>query len=553
MDSSISKPLSIAAGAAAVRLLRATAGFGAMTLVSRILGFVRDVVLARWFGASAATDAFFVAFKIPNFLRRLFAEGSFSLAFVPVLAEYRERQDAAALKSLIDAVSGTLIAVLLVVTGLGVLFAPWVIRLFAPGFADQPEQLTLASDLLRITFPYLLLISGAALSGAILNTFDRFALPALTPALLNVSLIVAAVAFSHRFEQPVSALAWGVLVAGVLQLLVQLPALARLGLLPRPRPGLGHPGVRRVMRLMLPTLFGSSVAQISLLLDTLLASLLFVGSISWLYYADRLMEFPLGLFGVALSTVILPTLSRLHSGNNSACFLATLDWAWLLGLVIAVPSAVGLAVLAEPVIITLFQYGAFDVQAAHMSATALIAYSAGLPAFIGVKILAPAYFSRQDAKTPVRVAVLALSVNMLLNVVFVVLLVAHLAAGDWSGGVWSTLAAHPGAHVGLALASSASAWLNAALLWRRLRPIGLAPCWARGRVWRVAVAVTAMAVAVSALMPDSAQLLAASPGQRVAWLVAAITLGALCYGLVLYLLGLRATDLARPDGGSDED
>ncbi|MEE4297528.1 MAG: murein biosynthesis integral membrane protein MurJ, partial [Wenzhouxiangella sp.] len=292
-------------------LLRSTFNFGAMTLVSRVLGFVRDIVLARSFGANAATDAFFVAFKIPNFLRRLFAEGSFSLAFVPVLAEYREKGDQAALKSLIDATAGVLLSVLLVITAVGMMGAPWVVRVFAPGFADNTEQLALAADMLRVTFPYLLFIALTALAGGILNTLGRFALPALTPALLNISLIVAALGFSSFFAEPVKALAWGVLVAGILQLLVQLPLLARHGVLPRPVAQFSHPGVRRILRLMVPTLFGSSVAQINLLLDVLLASLLISGSLSWLYYADRLMEFPLGLFGVALSTVILPSLAGL--------------------------------------------------------------------------------------------------------------------------------------------------------------------------------------------------------------------------------------------------
>lgn len=533
-------------GAIGVSLLRSTFSFGSMTLVSRILGFARDVVLARWFGATAATDAFFVAFKIPNFLRRLFAEGSFSLAFVPVLSEYREKGDHAALRSLIDATTGALLSVLLVITGLGMLFAPWVIRLFAPGFIDQPEQFALATDLLRITFPYLLFIALTALAGGIFNTLGRFALPALTPALLNLSLITAAVVFSGRFDEPVKALAWGVLVAGVLQLAIQLPSLARHKVLPRPIPNFSHPGVRRILKLMLPTLFGSSVAQISLLLDTLIASLLIAGSISWLYYADRLMEFPLGLFGVALSTVILPTLSRLHAGGNGGQFRSTLEWAMLLGLVIGLPSAVGLAILAEPLVITLFQYGAFTPESAAMAAMALVAYSFGLPAFIGVKILAPAYFSRQDARTPVRIAVTALSVNMLLNIVFVLLITWHLAGGDFGEGLFATLASHPGAHVGLALASSLSAWLNACLLWRNLRKPGLAPRIAARRVWQVLLACLVMALIVHLCMPGSAQLLESGLLVRVGWLSLGVLVGAGAYALMLLGSGLRPGHLARP-------
>jgi putative peptidoglycan lipid II flippase len=527
-------------------LLRNTFTFGAMTLVSRILGFARDVVLARWFGATAATDAFFVAFKIPNFLRRLFAEGSFSLAFVPVLAEYREKGDQAALKSLIDATAGSLLAVLLVITGIGVLAAPVFISIFAPGFHDNPEQHALASDMLRVTFPYLLFIALTALSGGILNTLGRFALPALTPALLNISLITAAVAFSAWFEVPVKSLAWGVLVAGVLQLAVQLPALARHGVLPVPKPNFAHPGVRRIMKLMVPTLFGSSVAQISLLLDVLIASLLIEASISWLYYGDRLMEFPLGMFGVALSVVILPTLSSLHTRNHLAEFRATLEWAMLLGLVIGVPSAVGLAVVAEPLVVTLFQYGAFTAHDVQMAALALMAYCIGLPAFIGVKILAPAYFSRQDTKTPVKIAVTALAVNMLLNVIFVLVIIWHLAGGDFGDGLFATLAAHPGAHAGLALASSASAWLNFGLLWRNLKQPGLSPKLPVKRIGQVALASLVMASAVLAVQPETATWLEAGVAWRIGWLAVAIGTGAAAYGLVLLLAGIRPRHLARP-------
>nr|WP_275401545.1 murein biosynthesis integral membrane protein MurJ [Wenzhouxiangella limi] len=527
-------------------MLRSTFNFGAMTLVSRILGFARDVVLARGFGASAATDAFFVAFKIPNFLRRLFAEGSFSLAFVPVLAEYRERGDRAELKSLIDATAGTLLAVLLVITALGVAAAPWVVRIFAPGFAAEPEQLALAADMLRVTFPYLLFIAMTALAGGILNTFGRFALPALTPALLNVSLIVAALAVSPYFAEPVKALAWGVLVAGVVQLAVQLPVLARHGVLPRPRAGFTHPGVRRILRLMVPTLFGSSVAQINLLLDVLIASLLISGSLSWLYYADRLMEFPLGLFGVALSTVILPSLAGLYARKRVGEFRATLDWAVLLGIVVGLPAAGGLAVLAEAVNVTLFHYGAFEMTDVRMAALALMVYCLGLPAFIGVKILAPAYFSRQDTRTPVRIAVMALVANMLLNVVFVLALTHYLAGGDFSAGLLATLAAHPGAHVALALASSASAWLNASLLWRNLREPGLAPRLPWARLGQVLPACFLMMLAVKWIVPDAVVLATYGPGGRAGWLALAVAAGAAVYGGSMLALGMRPGQLARP-------
>ncbi|WP_376691613.1 murein biosynthesis integral membrane protein MurJ [Wenzhouxiangella sp. EGI_FJ10409] len=536
-------------------LLRSLFSFSTMTLISRILGFVRDVVFARWFGAGPAMDAFVFAFKIPNFLRRLFAEGSFSLAFVPVLNEYREKHDHAQLKSLIDATAGSLMAVLLVVTALGMLAAPWVVTIFAPGFLDDPEKFALAADMLRVTFPYLLFIALTALAGGILNTLGRFALPALTPALLNISLITAAVAISPMFAEPIKALAWGVLIAGVLQLLVQLPVLARHDVLPLPRPDFRHPGVRRIMKLMVPTLFGSSVAQVSLLFDVFFASLLASGSLAWLYYGDRLMEFPLGMFGVALSVVILPTLSSLHARDGREEFRATLDWAVTLGLLIALPAAVGLAMVAEPLVITLFQHGAFTPHDAAMAAAALLAYCLGLPAFIGVKILAPAYFSRQDARTPVKVAIIALVANMGLNVVFVVAIALWLAGGDRGGGFFAMLAAHPGAHAGLALASSVSGWINASLLWRGLRHQSLAPRLPWRRVGQALAGCAVMALVILLLQPEVARWLDAGTGWRTGMIGLVIVAAAASYALVLLATGLRPRHLLRPARveGRDED
>ncbi|MBL39580.1 MAG: murein biosynthesis integral membrane protein MurJ [Xanthomonadales bacterium] len=527
-------------------LLRSIFSFSSMTLISRLLGLVRDVVLARYFGASAATDAFFVAFKIPNFLRRLFAEGSFSLAFVPVLAEYRVRGDQAEMKSLVDATAGCLLAVLLGLTGLGMLAAPWVVSVFAPGFADDPYQQGLAAEMLRVTFPYLLFIALTALSGGILNTLGRFALPALTPALLNISLITAAVVFSQHFSEPVKALAWGVLAAGILQLAIQLPALARHGLLPLPRPDFRHLGVRRIMKLMIPTLFGSSVAQINLLLDVLIASLLVEASISWLYYGDRLMEFPLGMFGVALSVVILPTLSSLHARADRERFRSTMEWAVLLGLVIGLPAAVGLAVLGGPTATTLFHYGEFSVGDVEMTALALGAYCIGLPAFIGVKILAPAFFSRQDTRTPVRIGIIALVVNMGLNIVFVCAITWHLAGEMLLDDPWGALALNPGAHAGLALASSVSAWLNALLLWRSLARQGLAPAFPWRDLARILVGGLTMVLALYWLVPPTADWLEMSLHVRVAWLSAAVAGGAGIYALALFVAGIRPSTLARP-------
>lgn len=516
-----------------MQLLKSTAKVGTATIASRILGFVRDMVFARYFGASGETDAFFLAFKIPNFMRRLFAEGSFSLAFVPVLSEVRASGDREALRDLVDHVSGTLLSILLVVTAIGVLAAPALLAIFAPGWLmDGRPEFWLAADMLRITFPYILLISLTALAGGILNTFDRFLVPALTPALLNISLIACAVLLSARLEVPIMALAWGVLIAGFAQLAVQVPALFRLGVLPRPRWGWHHPGVRKILRLMIPTLIGSSVAQVNLLLDLVIATFLVSGSVSWLYYSDRLMEFPLGVFGVALSTVILPNLSRKFARRNPQAFSHTLDWAMRLAMVITLPAALGLAVLAQPILITLFQYNAFEVSDVEMSALSLAAYAAGLPGFIAVKVLAPGFYARQDTKTPVKIAITAMVSNMVLNLAFVSTLLAIGFAGP---------------HTGLALASSAAAYINAGLLYRMLRKQDAyrpEPGWGR-----VVLAVTmACAVMVGLLFwqyDDMASWVDAPASVRAARLAILIGLGAAAYGLTLFAGGLRPRHLAK--------
>jgi len=516
-----------------VQLLKSTATVGGATILSRILGFLRDVVLARLFGASGETDAFFLAFKIPNFMRRLFAEGSFSLAFVPVLSELAAAGDRRALKDFVDHVAGTLLAVLLVITALGVLAAPAVLAVFAPGWAleDRPE-FALSAHMLRITFPYILLISLTALAGGILNTFDRFLVPALTPVFLNLSLIAAALGFSQHFTVPVVALAWGVLAAGVAQLLFQWPALARLGLVPRPRWGGRHPGVRRVMKLMVPTLIGSSAAQVNLLVDSVIATFLVTGSVSWLYYSDRLLEFPLGVFGIALATVILPNLSRKHAQQSAEAFSDTLDWALRLATIITLPAAVGLAVLAEPIIATLFQYGAFTPEDVRMASLSLVAYAAGLPAFIAVKVLAPGFYARQDTATPVRISLLAMGANVVLNLLFV-------------GSLLSVGFAGP--HAGLAAASAASAWLNAALLYRRLRRDGVyhpVPGWRRvGGAAVLACAV--MALGLAWLDPGLAAWTRAVAVDRALHLAGLIAAGAGAYALVVLVAGVRPAQFAR--------
>lgn len=516
-----------------MKLLKSTATVGSATMLSRILGFVRDVVLARMFGVSGETDAFFLAFRIPNFMRRLFAEGSFSLAFVPVLSEYKAAGDREALRDLIDHVTGTLAAILLVLTAIGVFAAPLVLAIFAPGWlADDRPEFSLAAGMLRITFPYIMLISLTALAGGILNTFERFLIPALTPVLLNISLIAAALLLADHLAVPVTALAWGVLAAGIAQLLLQVPALMRLGLMPRPRWGWRHSGVRRILRLMVPTLFGSSVAQVNLLFDSIIATFLITGSVSWLYYSDRLLEFPLGVLGIALATVILPSLSQKHAAANTAEFSATLDWALRLALIITVPAAVGLAVLAQPILITLFQYEAFQAHDVHMSALSLIAYSVGLPAFIAVKVLAPGYYARQDTSTPVKIAVAAMVSNMVLNLLFVGLILHN---------------GYEGPHAGLALASSAAAYLNAVLLYRGLRKRAVyVPEHGWFRLWTAVITASVIMGALLLFMTrDTASWLQADAALRVKNLVLTIAFGIIAYLFTTMVAGLKKHDLLR--------
>lgn len=428
------------------QLIKSTAIVGSMTLLSRILGFVRDMLIGQIFGVSAGTDAFFVAFKIPNFLRRLFAEGAFAQAFIPVLADYKEKGSQHALKLFIDKTAGTLAVVLMLVTLIGVLAAPLLILLFAPGFAWQGSQHDLAVQMLRITFPYILFISLVAFAGAILNSHGKFAIPAVTPVLLNICMITAAIYLAPLMAEPVIALAWGVLAAGILQLVFQCPALKKLGLLPRLRIDFKDSGVKQVIQLMIPAVFASSISQINLLLNTLLASFLTAGSVSWLYYSDRLVEFPLGIFGIALATVILPSLSKNHAAEDKIAFSNSLDWGLRFVLLIVVPAALGLLLMAEPILSTLFQYHEFGVRDVQMAGKSLMAYSLGLVGFVLVKVLVPGFTSRKDMQTPVRFGLYTMLANMGLGLLLI----------------------FPLAHVGLALATSLGALFNAALLLLRL-------------------------------------------------------------------------------------
>lgn len=432
-------------------LVKSTSSVVFMTVISRIFGFVRDMVTASVFGASAAFDAFSIAFRIPNFMRRLFAEGSFSQAFVPILSQYQKQKSNTEIKAFVSAMAGTLGISLLLVTVFGVLFAPQIVRLFAPGFVTSGERFDLAVTMLRITFPYLMLVSLTAFSGAILNTYSRFWVAAFTPILLNISMISAALLLAPYFKTPIIALAWGVFFGGVAQLLFQGPFLRHLKLMPRPQINFRDPGVRRVLKLMVPALFGVSVGQINLLVDSVFASLLIIGSVSWLYYSDRLMEFPLGVFGVAISTVILPHLSRHHATNAHQSYSLTLDWALRAVLLVGVPAAVVFAMISGPLLSTLFQHGRFDAHDVLMARKSLTAFSIGIAPFMLVKVLAAGFYAKHDMKTPVRIGVIAMLSNIILNFALI----------------------HYLAHAGIALATSLSAIINSACLFFILRKRGI--------------------------------------------------------------------------------
>jgi len=504
-------------------LFKSTLVVSCMTTLSRVFGLVRDIVIASLFGPGMGMDAFIVAFRIPNFLRRLFAEGGFSQAFVPVLSEYKEQRPPAAVRALVDQTSATLGLSLLATTVIGVIAAPALVSLFALGwfFGGEHQKLALAGYMLRITFPYLLLISLTAFAGGILNTYRRFAVPAFTPVLLNISLITCAVWLAPAFpeEQRVVALAWGVILAGVVQLLFQFPFLHQLGMVPRPGLNRDREGVRRIIKLLIPTLFAISITQINLLVDTLIASFLVTGSISWLYFSDRMVEFPLGIFGIALATVILPSLSAHHATGSWDSYHKTLDWALRWVILIALPAAAGLALLAKPVLIVMFQYREFSPHDVEMAGRSLMAYSLGLPGFILIKVLSTGFFSRQDTKTPVTIGVIAMLTNVVLNLALVV----------------------PLAHAGLALATSLAAYVNAGLLFAALVKRGhyrREPGWVR-YLWGIGFALAVMAVLLHVLVPDAGKWLDWGIPDRILQLTLWIGAGAAGYLLALYVTGIR--------------
>ncbi|WP_312269324.1 murein biosynthesis integral membrane protein MurJ [Pseudescherichia sp.] len=508
-----------------MNLLKSLAAVSSMTLFSRVLGFARDAIVARVFGAGMATDAFFVAFKLPNLLRRIFAEGAFSQAFVPILAEYKSKEGEDATRVFVAYVSGLLTLVLAIVTIAGMLAAPWVIMVTAPGFADTADKFALTTQLLKITFPYILLISLASLVGAILNTWNRFSVPAFAPTFLNISMIGFALFAAPLFHPPVLALAWAVTVGGVLQLFYQLPHLKKIGMLVLPRISLRDAGAIRVVKQMGPAILGVSVSQISLIINTIFASFLVSGSVSWMYYADRLMEFPSGVLGVALGTILLPSLSRSFASGNHDEYCRLMDWGLRLCFLLALPSAVALGLLAKPLTVSLFQYGKFTAFDALMTQRALIAYSVGLMGLIVVKVLAPGFYSRQDIKTPVKIAIVTLIMTQLMNLAFI----------------------GPLKHAGLSLSIGLAACLNASLLYWQLRKQKIftpQPGWQRFLL-RLVVAVMVMAAAllgVLSVMPEWSQ---GTMAWRLLRLMAVVAVGAVAYFATLALLGFKVKEFAR--------
>jgi len=506
------------------KLLKSTAVTGGMTLISRITGLWRDIEFAKFLGASTDVnaDAFYVAFAIPNFFRRIFGEGAFSQAFVPVFTEYDARNGERQTRVFVSHMTGVFALLLFAVTLIGVLAAPAVLMVLAPGFLQDAEKYGLTVQMLRITFPYLLFISLVSMAAGILNSRGRFAAAAFTPVLLNLVLIGAVVWVAPRLQQPVMALAWGVFFAGAAQLLFQLPFLLKMRMLPRPRVK-RHEGVARVFKLMVPAIFGSSVAQINLLVNRILASYLVTGSISWLYFSDRLMEFPLGVFGIALATVILPSLSKNHVNASGEAFSRLLDWALRWAFLIAVPASVGLVVLAGPIITTLFQHGAFNAFDVEMTARALMAFALGLMGFVLVKILAPGFFARQDTKTPAKIAMIAFGCNI----------------------VFSLLLVYPLKHVGLALAISLAAFINAALLYRVLRKRGVytpLPGWGTF-FFRIGLASAAMGSVLWWGAGDIQAWLQAALLERILRLSFWVIIGILIYVGVLLFAGIKPREL----------
>ena len=504
--------------------IRSSSIVAVMTFLSRILGLIRDFIIARYFGANGLTDAFLVAFRIPNFFRRLFAEGAFSQAFLPILANVKANENEEEVQLVINHIATKLLSVLMVITLISIILAPLIIFLFAWGFYFNSDmvQFNLASDMLRITFPYLLLISLTALSGAILNTYDNFTVPAFTPVLLNISLILSAIYLSKFLSTPIMALAWGVLIGGITQLLFQIPFLRKLKKLPKIQFG-SHKAISLLKKRMIPALFGVSVSQINLLVDTMIASTLMVGSVSWLYYSDRLLELPLALIGIALATVAMAKLSNYHAQKDTKNFISTINRAIILAIIFGFPACLGLLFLSEELIITLFQYGAFEKDSTEKTVLSLQAYGSGLMAFIAIKIFAPVFLSMGDTKTPVKAGIVAMTSNIFLNLIFVQYF----------------------AHVGLAAATSISALLNASLLYYFLVKQDVFKF--NNAFYKMLIKVTFATIIMAIYIyyfdsnidfyEDSSLL------ERAFLLSKTITISALIYFLSLFILGVRLKQL----------
>lgn len=503
-------------------LLRSTTLVSVMTFLSRIVGFVRDMVIADFFGAQAGMDAFFVAFRIPNFMRRLFAEGAFSQAFVPVLAEYQKTRPPEDVRLFIARIAGCLGTVLSLVTVIGIIAAPVIIFLFAPGFSHDGMRVELATQMLRITFPFLMLVSLTAMAGAVLNTYGYFGVPAFTPVLLNVAMIAAAMYLCPNLPSPVVGLAWGVLIAGIAQLLFQWPFLYRHRLLIKPQLMWKDPGVTKVLKLMIPALFGVSIAQLNLMVDSIFASFLKVGSVSWLYYTDRLADFPLGVFGVAIATVILPHLSRRHAEQSLEYYSKALDWGLRSILLIGIPAGLALILFSLPLIASCFSYGQFTVYDLEQTQKSLMTLGLGVPAFMMIKVLASGFYARQDIKTPVKIGVW----SMVINTVLCALLI----------GYW--------AHAGLALASSLAGYVNCGCLLYLLIKRGVfkpSPGWLKYSI-QLAMANLAIVVYMYFMQGSVAYWLSFSPSLRLGLLLSQVFIVIIIYLLMLVIMGLRPRD-----------
>ena len=508
-------------------LLRSLANVSGMTLISRVFGFARDMLTAVYFGASPLTDAFMVAYKLPNLLRRIFAEGAFSQAFVPVLAEYKNTKTHSETQAFVASITGILSFVLIMVTLLGMIFASVVIWITAPGFTSDPVKFGITVELLRITFPYILFISLASLMGGILNTWGLFSIPSFTPTILNISFIVFLLVFRHFFDPSILTLAWATFVGGLCQLMFQVPYLKKIDMLVRPNLNWHNPAVRKVLRLMGPAIFAVSISQISMVINTIYASFLPSGSISWMYYADRLMEFPTGVLGVALGTILLPSLSRHASSGNRESFSKILDWGIRLCLLLALPATVGLGLLAKPLTMTLFMHGKFTLHDVTMTSYALIAYSVGLLGLILVKVLAPGFYANQDIKTPVKIAIFVLCCTQLMNLAFI----------------------GPFKHAGLSLSIGLSACLNAGCLCYFLIKKKLyqpRDGW-YGFLLKLLTAVIIMGLAIELCLYQLPLDFTGNMFMRIGALVVIIIAAAIAYFVSLFALGFRVRDFSHKD------